>query len=393
MVVVRGKTNMKSESAPTLCFIINCDYRSIGGSRTRFRKELEYFSTKNYRLTVIYSSGTAEKSFTKKNVNYYNIRHFRYLPVLYQLRLFFKCLKLYSSDSRITFVAHEPISLIPPSFLRVAGLHPRTVLVMHGPSAVETYLRGNKTIATFLSMIDRIAFRLAGRIIAISEYERDYAVSLKANPGKITIIRNGIELPRLTKDSSFRQEMGIPSDKVLIGYLGTVAAYRGTEFLIKAFPIAKTLTKASLALVLVFREELNAEQRRRIAEIAGYDEDVFISRPREDISPVLPALDIYASHFSKRVDGIGFSIMEAMGGALPVITGTDAITAKLLRDGYNAILVSKENSREIAMAIKKLAENPLIRKTIGANAKKTAQFEFSKEHMVTVVEKEYVRDQ
>lgn len=383
---------MPASSDTPLCFIVNSDYNSIGGAMTRFRAEVEHFSSKGYPVIVIHSSTGTEKFFRKGKVDYYNIRHVRNstLP-FYQARLFFRCLKLYLSNPRLTFIAHEPISAIPVSLLRFLGLHPKTVLVMHGPMAVETYLRGHKTIAAVLSMVDRIALAFAGKIVAVSEYERNYAISLKANPRKIVIIRNGIEFPKLTDHSSFRREMEIPPDRVTIGYIGSIAAYRGTEFLIEAFPIAKTMAKTPLALVLVFREELTEGQKKKIKETAGPDgEDVYISRPRKDVSAVLSALDIYASHFSRKIDGIGYSIMEAMGSGLPVITGKDEITNKLLKDGVDAILVDKENAKQIAEAIKKLAEDEPLRRRIGNNAKKTAIDEFSKTHMLDLCEKQYL---
>jgi glycosyltransferase involved in cell wall biosynthesis len=374
----------------SLCFIVNCDYNSVGGAMTRFRAEVDYFSSKGYDVHVIYSSRGTEKSSRRGGVNYYNLRHIRYLQILYQTRLFFKCLKLHHYNPLLLFIAHEPISSIPASFLRLLGIHPKTILVMHGPMAIETYLRGHKTAAMVFSIVDQIAFSLAGKIVAVSEYERNYALSLKTNPGKIAIIRNGIEFPRLEAHSTFRQEMGIPQDRVTIGYIGSVAGYRGTEFLLKAFSIAKRTTEKPLALVLVFREELTERQKRRLNEYAGSDQDVYISRPKRDVSPVLSTLDIYASHFSKKIDGIGYSIMEAMSSGLPVITGKDEITNRLLKDGFDASLVNKEDPNQIAVAIKKLAEDPSLRHRIGNNAKKTALDEFSRAHMLALCEKEYL---
>jgi glycosyltransferase involved in cell wall biosynthesis len=380
----------KNPAVP-LCFIINTDFRSIGGSRTRFRAEVNYFSSKGYDVTVVYSSDEKEMFFRKDKVDYFNIRHIRRLIFVYQVRLFFRCLRLCASKKRLIFIAHEPISLIPPALICHLRLRARTTLVMHGPSAIETYLRGNKTLATILSVTDRVAFMLAQRIVAVSEYERDYAVALKADPGKITIIRNGIDFPKLSDPAPFEQEMGIPPDKITVGYLGTVAPYRGTEFLVKAFPLARTLTRTPLALVLVYREELTEAHKRKIKDLAvPYDQDVYISKPIGDVSRVLPAIDIYASHFSRKVDGIGFSIVEAMASGLPVITGKDNITNRLLEDGVDAILVNKENAKEIADAIARLAEDPLLRKTIGANAQKTAAIRFSMAHMLTLLEKEYL---
>lgn len=358
---------------------------------TRFRAEVEYFASKGHNIIVIFSSYNTAKSIKRNNLCFYNIRRIRYLQILYQVRLFFKCLTLYHSNPHVIFIVHEPISLAPLSLFRFLGLHPRTILVMHGPMAVETYLRGHKIIAAVFSIIDRIAFASADKIIAVSEYERNYAIKLKAPPQKVTIIRNGIAFPKLIGSSSFRQEMGIPPEKVAIGYIGSIAGYRGTDFLIKAFSIAKKITKKSLALVLVFREELTLDQIMHIKEMVGTDNgDVYISKPQKDVAPILSTLDIYASHFSKKIEGIGFSIMEAMSAGLPVITGRDAITNNLLTDGFDALLVEKENPQQIAEAIKKLAENQSLRKRIGNNAKKTATNKFSKEHMLALCEKEYL---
>lgn len=385
------KERPMKDSVASLCFIINYDYKTIGGAMTRFRQEVEYFSSKRYPVTVIYASYGRERSFRKDNVNYFNIRHIRHELFLFQLRVLFKCLKQHVANKRLTFIAHNPISSIPPSLLRFIGLNPRTVLVMHGPSAVELYFRGSRVKAALQSVIDRIAFALVTRIIAVSEYERNYAVRLKTNPMKVTIIRNGIELPTLTDRSFFRQEMNIPPDSIAIGYIGSIAAYRGVEFLLKAFTIAKTITKTPLALLLVFREELSEAQRTKVRELAGaYQNDVYISRPRKDVTPVLSTLDIYASHFSKKVDGVGFSIMEAMGSGLPVITGRDSITNSLLTDNVDAILVDKEDPDRIAQALKKLAEDARLREKIGAAARRTAAREFSKFHMLDLCEKEYL---
>lgn len=379
------------DSTASLCFLINYDYRVIGGAMTRFRQELKYFSSKGYPVTVIYSSSGREKYFRKGKVNYCNIRHIRHELVFFQLRVLLKCLRHRVSNKRLVFIAHNPISSIPPSLLRFLGLNPKTVLVMHGPSAVELFFRGSKPKAVFQSVIDRIAFALATKIVAVSEYERDYAIRLKTKPRKIAIIRNGIEPPRLTNRSSFRKEMEIPPDLIVIGYIGSVAAYRGVEFLIKAFSIAKTITKVPLALVLIFREELSDEQRGKIKGLAGTHQDaVYISKPRKDISPVLSTLDIYASHFSRKVDGIGFSVMEAMGSGLPVVTGKDNITNSLLTDHVDAILVAKEDPEQIAQAIKKLAEDTQLRRKLGTAAQKTAVTEFSNSHMLDLCEREYL---
>jgi len=378
-------------SAKSLCFIINYDYMTIGGAMTRFRQEVEYFSFKGYPVSVVYSSVDPEKSFRKGKVEYYNIHHIPHSVVSFLMQLFFVCLKHYLTNPRITFIAHNPISSIPPALLRFMGLHPRTLLVMHGPSAVEIYLKGKRAKATLQLIIDRIAFALAGKIVAVSEYEQNYAIRIKANPRKVFIIRNGIKILSLTDSVSFRREMGIPRDFTAIGYIGSIATYRGVEFLLEAFSIVKSMTTVPLVLVLVFREELFEREIKAIKEMTRpYQEDVYISKPRKDISPVLSTLGIYASHFSKKVDGIGFSVMEAMSVGLPVITGKDGITNRLLESGVDAILVEKENPKHIAEAIKTLAENSSLRRQIGANAKKTALDRFSDSRMLALCEKEYL---
>lgn len=381
-------------AAAPLCFIVDSDYKALGGAITRFRSEVQHFTAKGHRVTVIYSSKSKEKDTRRGTAEYFNIPHSQssMLPI-YQARLFFKCLRLHLSQRRLIFIAHEPISLVPPAMLRFVGTHVKTVLVMHGPMATETAMRGHKAFAFLLRLVDRVAFALAGKIAAVSEYEQDYALSLSAKPWKVTIVRNGIEFPESVEPSNFRQEMRIPTDRIVVGYLGSVAGYRGTEFLIEGFLIARNLTKALISLVLVFREELTEEQKKTIKESAkSASDEVYVSKPRTDVFPVLSTFDIYASHFSKKIDGIGFSIMEAMGSGLPVITGKDLITCTLLKDSVDAILVDKENPEAIAEALKRLAEDASLRKRIGLEARKTALNTFSKQHMLAMCEKVYLNE-
>ena len=382
------------DTAVPLCFIVDSDYKALGGAMTRFRSEIQHFAMKGHQVTVIYSSRGKGKQGRRGTIEYFNIPHSQssMLPI-YQARLFFRCLRLRLSQCELIFVAHEPISLVPPALLRFVGIRVKTVLVMHGPMATETAMRGHKVFGFFLRLVDRVAFALTGKIAAVSEYEQDYALSLGAKPWKVTIVRNGIEFPESVELSSFRQEMGIPTDRIVVGYLGSVAGYRGTEFLIEGFMIAKSLTQALISLVLVFREELTEEQKKTIKESAkSARDDVYVSKPRTDVFPVLSTFDIYASHFSKKIDGIGISIMEAMGSGLPVITGKDRITCKLLRDEVDAILVDKEKPEAVAEASKRLAEDASLRKRIGLEARKTALNTFSREHMLTMCEKVYLSE-
>lgn len=76
-------------------------------------------------------------------------------------------------------------------------------------------------------------------------------------------------------------------------------------------------------------------------------------------------------------EAFGLSVLEAMNAGLPCLVTNKGALPELVRDGIDGMVVSANNSAEIAEAIRQLATDANIRRRLGNSAKQRAQESFS----------------
>lgn len=92
---------------------------------------------------------------------------------------------------------------------------------------------------------------------------------------------------------------------------------------------------------------------------------------RRDIPAVLASADI--SVLTSSSESLSNSIMESMAAGVPVVAGRVGGNAELIRDGENGLLVQPGSDEEFAERIEMLVNQPELRKSFGAAAKRDAQ--------------------
>ena len=386
-------------SRPTeLCWVLNGPYDIIGGAGNRFRTEVEYFFKSNISVSVI-----CRRSAIRPPVLSSYLRIPTKLLPFFLLELFLRTSHEASRKRRIAFIVHDPISSIPIALAsRLFRKYSRTFLVVHGPMSLEqqwlakSFLK-RAIIGLSLLLLETIAYTLVDKLLAVSEYEVNYLGERFGLKDKVHMIRNGIPIERFAKfsRSQFREEVGVGPKEILIVNLGHLYTYRGLSNLLEALSLVRMRASevARPLLVVVGGEKGSAANYSRYkteVETFGIEDLVTFVGDRKDIPNILRAADIYAERFSRQVNGIGIAIMEAMAAGLPVITGADWITSRLLHDGKDCLLVKKEDGTAIAEGIIALSQDPMLRKTLGLNAQKTAAALFSVEGMLKQCEHEYI---
>ncbi len=379
---------------PAICWIFNASYDDIGGAGSRFRTEVSHFLRLNVPSIIIcrnYPRGLPGRCSDL-------IVPTRFLP-FYFLEVFLRATGAILQHRRTTFVVHDPITSVPASLAcRLFGRRARAVLVVHGPMHLEQkWLAGRdrKKMALLpaISVVERLAYRLAHKLLPVSEYEANYLSGKFGLGRKSRMIRNGISVGTFASGdpSSFRKELGIDSNELLILNVGHLYPYRGLSELLEALSLVKTrgITTPKLAVVGKGSDE-NLSRFQREAAHLGISESVVFVGDRTDIPNVLRSGDVYAERFSKEVNGIGISIMEAMAAGVPVVTGSDWITRNLLRHKEDCLLVNKEDSIALAEGIISLIHDPALRAKLGNNAQGTAKMLFSSEAMLKACQREYL---
>ena len=92
------------------------------------------------------------------------------------------------------------------------------------------------------------------------------------------------------------------------------------------------------------------------------------------------ALDIVV-HASTRPEPFGLVIAEAMACGRAVITSGAGGAGELVKAGHDALTHTPGDSRSLAECIERLAINPGLRRTLGANARASACERFDSDRL------------
>lgn len=153
---------------------------------------------------------------------------------------------------------------------------------------------------------------------------------------------------------------------VVIGSVGNFRDKKGIEYLLDACENLQT----EFTLLFV-GEFVTKEENYWIQELAksGLENKIVITGKvsRQEALSYLPYMDIFA--IPSLNDGCPNALLEAMLAEKAVVgTNVDAI-AEIVEDGVNGLLVNPYSSEELAIAIAKLIERPILRETFGKLAK------------------------
>ena len=117
--------------------------------------------------------------------------------------------------------------------------------------------------------------------------------------------------------------------------------------------------------------ELRAEAAAR-----GLSDSVGFVPFSADPAPVYRAPDVVL-HASTKPEPFGLTVAEAMACGRAVIVSSAGGASELFTDGIDALGVSPGNSDQLALAVRRLAENPELREKLGAAARRTAEAHFN----------------
>jgi glycosyltransferase involved in cell wall biosynthesis len=112
---------------------------------------------------------------------------------------------------------------------------------------------------------------------------------------------------------------------------------------------------AGLSTKPSFLGQVGAEERAAL--LAGCD---FVVIP----SIILPG---------GRAEGTPVVCLESLAAGLPVIASRSGGLADVIVDGFNGLLFEPGNCKELASAIRRLIDDPLLRNRLSANARLTAR--------------------
>ncbi|MGD9781930.1 MAG: glycosyltransferase family 4 protein [Kiritimatiellia bacterium] len=163
--------------------------------------------------------------------------------------------------------------------------------------------------------------------------------------------------------SDFREKHGIGRDEFVALYVARFQAFKNHAMLLDAFARFAKGRPAS-RLLLAGSGPLRERTERQAGELGLADRVMFLGEvPFPNLPAVYAAADVKV--IASDYESFCFAAIEAMATGLPVLTTDCAWVPRLVADGAG-IVVPVGDVEAFAAGLKKLADNPALRRRMGA---------------------------
>jgi glycosyltransferase involved in cell wall biosynthesis len=226
----------------------------------------------------------------------------------------------------------------------------------------------NRIIVRLLEALELAAYRAADAVVVVTEGFRDNLLERGVPGSKVHTVRNGADLERFPAapgdHSRRRQWLGAGPDEVLVLYIGAHGISHGLPAVVDA---ADELRGEPVHVALVGDGAMKDEISCQVARLALTNVTLRSSVDPEEVPDVLAAADIClvplrdVPLFRTFVPSKLFEYLAAKKAVIGSVRGE---TAGILRDA-GAFVVEPEDPTALADAIRKLADDPAQRETMG----------------------------
>jgi glycosyltransferase involved in cell wall biosynthesis len=214
---------------------------------------------------------------------------------------------------------------------------------------------------------------MSDRIISLSDSHLANSRWLKNYQKKVVIIPNGVNLKEFQGANSKAQSralLGLPTDKKIILFLGSLTARKGSQILVNA--MNKVIAKSpNTVLVIVgdgsqkskLQESINRLELNNAVILTGsVSENQKIAYYRSADIFTLPSF----------AEAFPLSLLEAGAAGLPVIATRVGGIPNIVEDGANGLLIEAGNCDDLADKISYLLDDGTLRETMGSTGRKMA---------------------
>ena len=281
----------------------------------------------------------------------------------------------------VRWIRKEQISLIH-SHMKGSNLWASLIGRVTGIPVIA-HAHGQPTSASD-SAINAVVAQLAGRIIAVSERERENLTqSPLVRKQRVVTIRNGLDagLYALPAEPALRRELGIKEDAFVVGICAQLRVEKQHETFLRAAQLIAARTERAHFLIVgdgARRAELEA-----LAEELGLSERCSFAGHRNDVPKLLKIFDVGV--LTSKREGLPLVILEYMTSGLPVVATAVGGIPEAIREGENGFLIPVADVEGLAERIQALLESPELCASLARRGREIFAREFSQDAMLSKV--------
>ncbi|MBM4340836.1 MAG: glycosyltransferase [Deltaproteobacteria bacterium] len=210
---------------------------------------------------------------------------------------------------------------------------------------VVTTLHGwikNSMKDSFLVFCDKNILRFFDHVIAVSTMIKTDVLKHGVSTKNITVLYNSLIIDRYKpniNDNSFREELGIGKETLLVGNIGRLSPEKGQyDFIMAAEQVLKRYDNIKFLIIGSGPERDSLE---RLVCSKGMHDWIIFTGYRNDMLRIYNSLDLVVQ--SSHTEGMPNVILEAMLMEVPVIATNVGGTSEAVKDDITGVLVEPHN--------------------------------------------------
>ncbi len=202
------------------------------------------------------------------------------------------------------------------------------------------------------------------QLLAVGEKVReDLLTAGIGKPHKFSLMPPGLEIGRLPKKKYAQDAYGLTSQSLQCAFIGRVTHIKRPD---RFLDLASELKRRDVAIEFFMAGDGELLESCRV-RIFSENLPVTVLGWQSNIEQVLSAADIVV--LTSDNEGTPLSLIQAGMAGIPVVTTKVGSVPEVVLDGITGIITSLD-VQEIADALEKLANNPEMRRQMGASAQK-----------------------
>jgi glycosyltransferase involved in cell wall biosynthesis len=231
----------------------------------------------------------------------------------------------------------------------------------------------------YFQMMSNLEARSAAEANFVFTITHALGEEIKRRSGDITemgFLPNGVHSNRFLPKSpnhELKQKLGIESDAIVLGYIGSLVSYEGLDLLLKALPEVKKKADNPFKLMIV-GDGAFMEQLQTLADELNLQEDVlFTGRvPHEEVEEYYSIVDI--APFPRLPLPVTEMVsplkpFEAMSMEKAVIASNVQALSEIVIHHQTGVLFNKGDVDDLVMNLVKLIDDDVLRDKIGKQAR------------------------
>jgi glycosyltransferase involved in cell wall biosynthesis len=226
----------------------------------------------------------------------------------------------------------------------------------------------------------RALARGVDRYLAVSGEIADELVERLGWPAeKVEVVYNAVDVERAAVPAppGLREQLGGSETRPLVLTPARLDAQKGHPVLLEA------IAELPGPLFLFAGEGPERAALESRAQRLGVADRVRFLGRREDVPQLLAACDVFA--LPSLYEGSSLAVLEAMAAGIPIVSSAIGGTEELIDDGRSGLLVPPGDAGALAAALRKVVEDPELRRSLVAGARRRVDAGLRREQMASRV--------